>query len=102
LTDEEVHEAILAKAQAMYGLRRRCKHANATLVQHIDWGVGWFMCYQCDDCGQILQREVTAEQLETKEDVPWLDETLYEQATTEREPGEKVGRAMAFFGKAIK
>ena len=72
------------------------------LVQHVDAEYGWFACYQCYHCGQITLREVTTIDLETANDAPWLDVPMYEQATTERAPGESVGRAFAFFGKATK
>jgi hypothetical protein len=101
LTDDEIRQAILAKAEAMYGMKARCKHVCTTLVQHEDEEYGWFMCWQCDECGQITRGEVTAEDL-AKTDVPWLDVDMYEHVTTERMEGEKQGRALAFIGKATK
>lgn len=78
----------------------RCKHPNTTLVQHHDEEFGWFMCYQCDSCGQITQQEVTADDLDNL-DVPWLDLDMYEHVTTERMPYEKEARALMFMGKAV-
>ena len=95
-------DAILAKAYAMFGIKRRCTHPATTLVQHIDEEYGWFACYQCDRCGQITRQDVSADDLDTANDAPWLDVAMYEQATTERLPGEKAGRALAFFGKAAR
>ena len=95
-------DRILAKALAMFGIKRHCNHASATLVQHVDEEYGWFACYQCDRCGQITRQDVSAGDLDTANDAPWLDVAMYEQATTERIPGESTQRALAFFGKAAR
>lgn len=93
-------DLLLAKAADLFGIKPRCEHPSATLVQHIDDEFGWYACYQCDHCGQITRREVTADDLDKANDAPWLDVAQYELATTERAPGEALGRAFAFFGKA--
>lgn len=95
-------ETLLDKGLALFGIRRRCQHTDTTLVQHIDEEFGWFACYQCDRCGQITRQDVTADDLDHANDAPWLDVVMYEQATTERLPGEKSGRALAFFNKATR
>lgn len=97
-----VLEILLAKALALFGIKRKCNHTNTTLVQHIDEEFGWFACYQCDRCGQITRQDVTADALDTANDAPWLDVAMYQQATMERLPGETTQRAMAFFGKAAR
>lgn len=94
-------DPLLAKAIDLYG-KPRCAHANTTLVQHIDPEYGWFACCQCDDCGQITRREVTPDDLDIASDAPWLDVAMYEQATTEHEPHETLGKALMFFRKAAK
>jgi hypothetical protein len=100
--DEQTHAALLAKANEMYGVKIRCTHNTVTLVQHIDPEYGWFVAYQCDDCGQLTRREVTAEQLDVADKLPWLDLDMYEHVTTERVKGEKDMRALAFMGKAAR
>ena len=85
-----------------YGVKIRCTHNHVTLCQHIDPEYGWFVSYQCSDCGQITRREVTADDLDNADKLPWLDIAMYEQATTERVPGETLNKALAFFVKAAK
>lgn len=101
-SDEEIHAILLEKARKLFGSKRRCRHSSSTLVQHIDDEYGWFACYQCDDCGQITRKEVTADDLDTANDAPWLDVDMYNHVTTERLEGETVGRALAFLGKATR
>lgn len=88
--------------------RRRCQHPRTTLCQHVDRSLceaipgekyGWFVCYQCDDCGQITRKEVTAEDLE-RTDLPWLDEDMYAHATDEERRGQADLRGLLFFEKA--
>lgn len=100
--DYESTEHLLYKAQATYGSKSHCPHSQMTLVQHIDPDYGWFACYQCDRCGQITRREVTADDLDRANDAPWLDVAMYEQVTTERLPGETLTKTLAFFGKAVR
>lgn len=102
MSDFESTEHLLPKAKELYGVTIRCTHNEVTLVQHDDPEYGWFACYQCDRCGQITRREVTADDLDSASNAPWLDVALYEQVTTERLPGETLGRTLAFFGKAAK
>ena len=102
MTDEQAHAALLAKGREMYGIKIRCTHNQVTLVQHIDPEYGWFVAYQCDECGQITRREVTADDLDGADKLPWLDVDMYEHVTTERTPGETLGRALAFMGKAAR
>lgn len=100
--DDYDTDALLEKARQMYGLKIRCTHNETTLVQHVDPDYGWFACYQCDRCGQITRKPVTADDLDTANEAPWLDVALYEQVTQERLPGETVAKAFAFFGKAAR
>lgn len=101
MTDD--HTApLIDKAAELYGIKIRCTHNHVTLCQHIDAEFGWFVTYQCNDCGNITRREVTADDLDGADTLPWLDEDMYDKATTERAPGETLGRALAFFGKAAK
>lgn len=93
---------LVAKGREMFGIKIRCTHNVVTLVQHDDPEFGWFACYQCDDCGQLTRREVTADDLDRASNAPWLDVAMYEQATTERLPGQTLGKALAFFGKAAR
>lgn len=88
-----------------YAVKIRCTHNEVTLVQHDDPEYGWFACYQCDRCGQITQREVTADDLDKASDTPWLDIAMYEQnaeVSMERLLGNNLGKTLAFFGKAMK
>jgi hypothetical protein len=94
--------ALIAKGREMYGLKIRCTHNETTLVQHDDPEFGWFACYQCERCGAITRREVTADDLDVANNAPWLDVAMYEQATTEQLPSEKLVKALAFFGRAAK
>lgn len=100
MSDE--YAAILARGAALFPGKRHCDHADATLVQHIDDEYGWFACYQCDHCGQITRRNVTADDLDIANNAPWLDVDMYGHATKERVQGETLGRALAFIGKAAK
>lgn len=95
-------DPLLAKAADLYGIKIRCTHNSVALCQHIDPEYGWFAAYQCDSCGAITRREVTADDLDDADNLPWLDVQMYEQATTERAPGETLGKTLAFFGKAAK
>lgn len=102
MTDFDSTDLLIAKAAELYGIKIRCTHERVTLCQHIDAEYGWFVAYQCNDCGQMTRREVTADDLEGADTLPWLDEDMYNKATIERAPGETLGRALAFFGKAAK
>lgn len=104
MNDEEVRLILLAKGAEMFGIKPRCEHEQVTLVQHIDPEYGWFAAYQCDECGQMTRREVTADQLLNGEanDLPWLDVDMYEHATKERGSSEATLRALAFIGKAVR
>lgn len=95
-------DLLVGKGVEMFGIRIRCTHNEVTLVQHDDPEYGWFACFQCDRCGQITRREVTADDLDTANDAPWLDVAIYEQVTTERMPGESLGKAAMFFNKAMR
>lgn len=101
MTDDST-DPLIAKGAELFGIRIRCTHNRVTLCQHIDAEFGWFVAYQCDSCGQLTRREVTASDLDGAELLPWLDEDMYDKATTERAPGETLVRALAFFGKAAK
>jgi len=94
--------ALAAKGREMFGIKIRCTHNAVTLVQHDDPEFGWFACYQCDDCGQITRREVTADDLDRASNAPWLDVAMYEEVTTERLPGQTLGKTLSFFGKAAR
>lgn len=55
----------------------RCKHKHATMVQAMHQELGWFVTWQCDDCGiPLADRPVTAEDIERGETLPWLDKAL--------------------------
>lgn len=101
ISDHEIKEYLLSRAADLHG-KPRCDHIDSTLVQHIDDEYGWFACYQCDHCGTITRREVTAEDLARANDAPWLDVAMYEQATTERLPGQATINTLVFFGKATR
>jgi hypothetical protein len=100
--DELDNSVLIAKGREMYGLKIRCTHNETTLVQHDDPEFGWFACYQCERCGAITRREVTADDLDVANNAPWLDVAMYEQATTERGQGETLAKALVFFGKATR
>lgn len=101
MTEDNSTELLQKKVLQMYG-KPRCGHEQSTLVQHIDPEYGWFACYQCDGCGTITRREVTADDLDIANDAPWLDVALYEEVTTERLPGQATINTLAFFGKATR
>lgn len=102
MSDFTTTEHLIPQALAMYEIKPLCPHEAATLVQHIDDEFGWFACYQCDRCGQITRQDVSADDLDLAVNAPLLDVAAYEQATTERVPGERLGRTLAFFTKAIR
>lgn len=102
MSDFDSTEHLIPKATQMFGVRIRCTHNETTLVQHIDPEYGWFACYQCDRCGQITRREVTADDLDRANNAPWLDVAMYEQVTIERLPEETLSKTLTFFGKAAK
>lgn len=84
---------------------KRCNHQQVTLVQHMDDEFGWFAAYQCDNCGVITQAEVTAEDLDTANNAPWLDVAMYEESVVRavnRTVGTNKGMTLAFFGKATR
>lgn len=95
-------EHLLPKALEQYAIKIRCTHNEVTLVHHDDPEYGWFACYQCDRCGQITRREVTADDLDRASNAPWLDVAMYEQVTQERLPVETLSKTLAFFGKAAR
>src|SRR4051812_12823468 len=98
---DESSEVLIDKAIQAYG-SKRCGHAKTTLVQHEHVEFGWFACYQCDQCGQITRREVTADDLDLANNAPWLDVAMYLQATTERLSSKTLTNTMSFFAKAAK
>jgi hypothetical protein len=99
--NEDSSEGLITKATKAYG-PRRCKHARSTLVQHEHIEFGWFACYQCDECGQITRREVTADDLDIANNAPVLDVAMYLQVTTERLSSRTLTNTMGFFAKAAK
>ena len=100
--DEVDTSALLAKGLQRYAIKIRCTHNETTLVQHIHEEFGWFACYQCDRCGQITRKPVTADDLDAASNAPWLDVAMYEQVTQVRLTEETISKAMAFFGKATR
>jgi len=94
--------SLVAKGREMYAIKIRCAHNESTLVQHVDPEYGWFACYQCDLCGAITRREVTANDLDAAVNAPLLDVAMYEQRTTERLPNETLIKTLTFFGKAAR
>lgn len=86
----------------MLAQKTHCAHSTATLVQHVDEVYGWFACYQCDHCGAITRRNVTAAEIDAASNAPWLDVDMYNYRTLERRQGETSLRALAFMGKAAR
>lgn len=85
--------------------KKLCNHSQTTLVQHVDDEFGWFAAYQCDECGTITQKDVTADDLDMAPNAPWLDVAIYEEAViraVNRTVGGNGNRTMAFFGKAVR
>ena len=79
---------------------RRCKHKHATMVQR-DGAMGWFVTWQCDDCGAPLNdRPVTADDLDHGRELPHFDDNLYRQGI------ERLERAnvttLSFFDRAVR
>lgn len=98
-------EILLKKGRALFGMKRRCDHTNATLVQHHDETFGWFACYQCDRCGQITRQDVSADDLDGANDAPWLDVAMYEETNellANKLTGDTKINALRFFGKAAR
>lgn len=92
---------LLAKARRHYGLYPRCSHRHVTLCQHTDPEFGWFVAYQCDDCGIVTQDYVSAEQLEGAGDLPFIDLALWEQAVSAI-GGDTLMGALHFMAKALR
>lgn len=93
---------LLAKAKEMFGIVIKCTHNHVTLVQHQHKELGWFACYQCDDCGTITRLEVTPDDLDAAVNAPFLDVGMYMQATKEDAPEQAMMRALEFLGKAAR
>ncbi len=94
------NDILLDKARRRFSVGPRCKHEHQTLCQHTDPDFGWFVAWQCDDCGMVTQREVTADQLETA-DLPYVDAALWEQAidNTNR---DRLMPTLSFFAKTLR
>lgn len=79
---------------------RPCKHRHATMVQ-CDGATGWFVTWQCDDCGASLaDRPVTVDDLDHGHGLPHFDVDLYRRGLERLENART--NTMAFFGKAVK
>lgn len=79
---------------------RRCAHKHATMVQVIG-ELGWFVTWQCDDCGMdVIDRPVTAADLERGDQLPWFDREAYMRGIEHLV--SQPGRTAAFFVKATK
>lgn len=102
MSEENTQAALLDKAKAMYGVRITCTHNHVTLVQHSHVEIGWFACWQCDDCGAITQQEVTAIDLDAALNAPALDVKMYMEHTRERMPDQEALAALTFIAKAAK
>lgn len=91
--------------------KERCSHPSTTLVQAattIDYDETlepfnvWFACYQCDHCGRITQKEVSADDVEKASMAPWLDEDSYMASMQIRLEGETEWTALQFMAKAVR
>lgn len=91
---------LFAKAAQQFGLRRRCAHTHSALCQHVDAEFGWFVAYQCDDCGMVTRQDVTAAQLNIA-DLPYIDAALWEQAIANANRSGNLTRALVFMGRAL-
>lgn len=88
-----------------------CPHPSTTLVQAattIDFDESlepfdvWFASHQCDLCGVITQKPVSAEEVDQASNAPWLDEDAYLSATEERLEGQSQWLALMFMAKAVR
>lgn len=83
----------------------KCRHSSVTLCGRFDPDAGEFVAYQCDDCGAILDREVTADDLE-RLGLPPLDMNAAGAAihanVLRAFPATVETVAVDFFAKAIK
>lgn len=96
-------DILLEKARQRFGHRKRCAHPHSTLCQHIDPGLGWFVAYQCDDCGMVTQREVRADDLMAGHDLPFVDAGLWEQAVAlVNRSDDTATRTLAFVAQAVR
>lgn len=77
----------------MFAVKEKCPHTRTTLVQAhdlIDYHLEeepeekpikvWFVAHQCDHCGLITDKPVTAGEVERVGSLPWLDEPSYQDA----------------------
>jgi hypothetical protein len=81
-----------------------CPHKRQTLCQYDDATYGHFVAYQCDDCGMVTQREVSAEDLE-QADLPWIDDAMWRgalAAATDRVFGVPDLAALRFMARAVR
>jgi hypothetical protein len=79
---------------------RQCQHKHATMVQ-ADGKLGWFVTWQCDDCGASLaDRPVTMDDLDHGRDLPRFDADLYRRGLERLEHGRV--NTMAFFDRAVR
>ena len=91
--------------------KERCSHLSTTLVQAaitIDYDETlepmsiWFACYQCDLCGGITRKEVSADHVDAASLAPWLDEDFYMASVRIEMEGETEWKALQFMAKAVR
>jgi hypothetical protein len=83
--------------------RRKCAHAQQTLCQYDDDLRGHIVAYQCDACGMVTRRDVSADDLE-RPNLPWLDNNLWCAAIaagTDRIRGVSRIVALTFIARAV-
>lgn len=79
----------------------RCRHNHATMVQIDHKELGWFVTWQCDDCGIPLNdRPVSAEDIERGDQLPWFDRNLYLRHLGQLE--RRAAATQAFFGGKVR
>lgn len=84
--------------------RKRCSHAEATLCRHTDFceeiGAYTFVAWQCDRCGSVIRRDVSADEMETP-NLPPVDVELWGEAIRVAN-GVRLETTLAFWQKAIR
>lgn len=95
-----------------------CRHKDATLCTHtclLSFGpddpehLETFVAYQCDDCGMVLRRDPSEDDLKLDRGLlPNIDEGMWDQAVAaatirmHKDTSESTYQTMQFFAKAIR
>jgi hypothetical protein len=90
----------------------KCQHRLATLCRHLEEDPGYetngqpyskeftFVAYQCDECGAVLPKDVSPDDLDTP-NLPPLDPDLW-QDTIRAAGGKSLHVTLSFWSRSLK